>query len=142
MAGPHRRFLSGSLFPIVTLFGVGAVLLVAPVASAKEKRSAAEAQESRGPTRAGDATGHYTILRGGKDTGCMLTLEPARAQLSPGCRDNGIVVFDPKGWSVAGGKLMLRARKGHTSRYEMAADGTWQKDVKEGGQPLSFRKIP
>ena len=57
------------------------------------------------------------------------------------CRDNGIAVFDPVGWSYAGGKLALRARKGHHANFEYTTEQSWQKDPKEGGKPLGFRKM-
>jgi hypothetical protein len=120
----------------------GLVAAGASPAIAKEKPApAATETHGNGPSRPGDVVGRYAILRAGKDTGCMLTLEPARAQLAPACRDNGIVVFDPKGWSLASGKLMLRARKGHSTVFDMS-EGVWVKDAKEGGQPLGLRKMP
>lgn len=102
-----------------------------------------------GPTvRPADVPGRYAVLRDvTKDTGCMLTLETAprgggsRAQLAPACRDNGFVVFDPQSWAFVGGKLRLTARKGHHALFDMTGDGTWQKDPKEGGKPLGFRKM-
>jgi hypothetical protein len=93
--------------------------------------------------RPAEIPGRYSVLRdGAKDTGCMLTLQPgSKAQLAPACRDNGFVVFDPQSWVYANGKLRLTARKGHHAFFERAADGTWQKDPKEGGKPLGFRKM-
>ncbi|HEY8032500.1 MAG TPA: AprI/Inh family metalloprotease inhibitor [Methylocella sp.] len=95
-----------------------------------------------------DAAGRYVILRdGGKDTGCMLTLEsqgkaPGRkkASLAPGCRDQGIVIFDPAGWQIVNGRLMLIARKGHKTSLDAQADGTWKKDPKEG-KSLTLKKL-
>ncbi len=98
--------------------------------------------------RPADVPGRYAVLRDGtKDTGCMLTLDStargggSRAQLAPACRDNGFVVFDPQSWAFVGGKLRLTARKGHHALFDMTGDGTWQKDSKEGGKPLGFRKM-
>jgi hypothetical protein len=93
--------------------------------------------------RPAEMPGRYAVLRdGAKDTGCMLTLQPgSKAQLAPACRDNGFVVFDPQSWAYGNGKLRLTARKGHHAVFERAADGTWQKDPKEGGKPLGFRKM-
>jgi hypothetical protein len=95
------------------------------------------------PVPAAEIPGRYSVLRDAtKDTGCMLTLNPGgRAQLAPACRDNGFVIFDPQTWSYAGGKLRLTARKGHAAAFEHGIDGTWQKDPKEGGKPLGFRKM-
>lgn len=100
------------------------------------------------PVRAADIPGRYAILRDvNRDTGCMLTLETtprgggARAQLAPACRDNGISIFEPVAWSFSGGKLALTARKGHRAHFVMTSDGSWQKDPKESGKPLGFRKM-
>ncbi|MCI0598520.1 MAG: protease inhibitor Inh/omp19 family protein [Beijerinckiaceae bacterium] len=95
-----------------------------------------------------DAGGRYSILReGGKDTGCMLTLDnkgkapgKAKASLAPGCRDQGIVIFDPAGWQIVTGRLVLTARKGHKTIFDPQPDGTWKKDPAEG-KALSLRKL-
>jgi len=98
----------------------------------------------------GDVAGRYIILReGGKDVGCMLTLEGAvrgpggdlKAQLAPACRDQGIVVFDPVAWRVERGRLILTARKGHAATFDKQPDGAWWKDPAEGGKPLGVKKI-
>jgi Protease inhibitor Inh len=95
-----------------------------------------------------DVAGRYAVLRdGGKDTGCMLTLDkraPAadreRASLAPGCRDQGIVIFDPAGWQIVNGRLVLTARKGHKTYLDAQPDGTWKKDPKEG-KGLTLKKL-
>jgi Protease inhibitor Inh len=95
-----------------------------------------------------DAAGRYSILRdGGKDTGCMLTLDnrvkaPGRvkASLAPGCRDQGIVIFDPAGWQIVNGRLVLTARKGHKTYLDAQPDGTWKKDPREG-KSLTLKKL-
>lgn len=95
-----------------------------------------------------DAQGRYSILReGGKDTGCMVTLDVRRkgqargkASLAPGCRDQGIVVFDPSGWEMAGGRLVLVARKGHKAHLDAQPDGSWKRDSAEG-KALSLKKL-
>jgi Protease inhibitor Inh len=95
-----------------------------------------------------DAAGRYSILRDdGKDTGCMLTLDshgkaPGRnkASLAPGCRDQGIVIFDPAGWQIVNGRLVLTARKGHKTYLDAQPDGTWKKDPKEG-KNLTLKKL-
>ena len=104
---------------------------------------AAPARALAPPPRPTDIAGRYSVLRDvTKDTGCMLTLQPGgKAQLAPACRDNGFVVFDPQAWSFAGGKLRLTARKGHHATFDYGADSTWQKDPKESGKPLGFRKM-
>ena len=102
------------------------------------------------PARLNDVAGRYIILReGGKDVGCMLTLDDKaraangdlKAQLAPACRDQGIVVFDPVAWRVERGRLVLTARKGHAATFDKQADGAWWKDPAEGGKPLGVKKI-
>ena len=113
--------------------------------------AAATPTQPAGPAlRPGELAGRYAILReNNKDTGCMLTLDDKgrgpggtmRAILAPACRDQGIVIFDPLGWTVDRGRLSLLARKGHRAHFEMQPDGTLQKDPKEGGKALGFRKL-
>lgn len=92
--------------------------------------------------------GRYALLRqGGKDTGCRLTLAaPAagtrggKGRLAPACRDKGVVIFDPASWQIAKGDLVLKARKGQTTDFDLQADGTWRKDPKSG-KPLTLKKM-
>ncbi len=100
--------------------------------------------------RPNDVAGRYIILReGGKDVGCMLTLDDKarasngdlKAQLAPACRDQGIVIFDPIAWRVERGRLVLTARKGHAATFDRQGDGAWWKDPAEGGKPLGVKKI-
>ena len=95
-----------------------------------------------------DLAGRYAVLREKRDTGCMVTLDNTshakggdRAQLAPGCRDQGIVVFDPSAWQVVKGELVLTARAGHKTKLERQEDGTWTKDVKDGSKPLGLKKL-
>ena len=95
-----------------------------------------------------DVAGRYSILRdGGKNTGCMLTLDNQvktrsrqKASLAPSCRDQGIVIFDPVGWQIVNGRLVLTARKGHKTYLDAQPDGTWKKDPKEG-KSLTLKKL-
>ncbi len=95
-----------------------------------------------------DAAGRYSILReGDKDTGCMLTLDARvrgraglKAQLAPACRDNGVVIFDPVGWGLDHGRLVLTARKGHSAHFDKDASGVWRRDAKEG-KALGLRPL-
>ena len=112
--------------------------------------AAQSAAAASAPARPNDAAGRYIILReGGKDVGCMLTLDDKarasngdlKAQLAPACRDQGIVVFDPVAWRVERGRLVLTARKGHAATFEKQPDGAWWKDPAEGGKPLGVKKI-
>lgn len=132
---------------IVGLVLVGAAIgaasgaIAAPKHKPKPAAEAPLAPAKRGPTNTADVVGRYNVLRGGKDTGCMLTLEPSRALLAPACRDNGIVIFDPKAWSLTQRRLVLRARKGHAATFEMDETGAWQKDAETGPKVLGFRKM-
>jgi hypothetical protein len=96
-----------------------------------------------------EIAGRYSVLReGGKDTGCMITLDAKarglkgsnKALLAPACRDQGIVIFDPVGWTMEKGKLKLTARKGHHALFEQKGEGIWEKDPKEG-KALSLKKM-
>lgn len=95
-----------------------------------------------------EVAGRYYIFReGGKDTGCLLTLDDHtaglggnKAALAPACRDQGLVIFDPAGWRIVGGRLVLTARKGHTTHLDLQEDGTWTKDPHEG-KMLILKKL-
>ena len=100
-----------------------------------------------GAARPSAIAGRYAILRAGdKDTGCMLTLEDRargpggfKALLAPACRDQGLVIFDPVGWSLERGRLALTARKGHKAYFEPEGD-IWRRDAKEG-KPLALKRL-
>jgi hypothetical protein len=128
----------------------------APLAAAPARPTAAAAELPTTspvvafPGRPADFAGRYIILReGDKDVGCLLSLDTAargprgsyKAQLAPACRDQGIVVFDPIGWQLERGRLLLTARKGHNAVFEYHANGVWWKDPKEGGKPLGLKKL-
>jgi hypothetical protein len=99
-------------------------------------------------TKPSEVAGRYFILRaGGKDTGCMLTLDDHaraggenKASLAPACRDEGMVIFDPTGWQIVAGRLVLTARKGHTTHLDRQEDGSWAKDSQEG-KALILKKM-
>ena len=85
-----------------------------------------------------EIAGRYSVLReGGKDTGCMITLDAKarglkggnKALLAPACRDQGIVIFDPVGWVVEKGRLKLTARKGHHTIFDQKGDGVWERKL-------------
>jgi hypothetical protein len=116
------------------------------------KPVAATAMPSRitAAMKPGDIAGRYAVLRdGSKDTGCMITLDDKaraakggfKAALAPACRDQGIVIFDPMGWQLISGQLVLTARKGHTTHLDLQPDSSWAKDAKEGGKALSLKKL-
>ncbi len=96
----------------------------------------------RVPMRPADVAGRYAVLReAGRDTGCMVTLDASsKAFLAPACRDQGIVIFDPASWRIVGGRLVLTARKGHSTQLDLQPDGTWLKDPKDGAA-LSLKKF-
>ncbi len=143
--------------PLLALAGLGLMLTAQPAAAQGIQTSplppaqgVAANPGAAKPAPSGDMAGRYIILReGGRDVGCMLTLEGAargpggdlKAQLAPACRDQGIVVFDPVAWRLERGRLVLTARKGHTATFEKQVDGAWWKDPAEGGKPLGVKKI-
>jgi hypothetical protein len=85
------------------------------------------------PATPAEVAGNYAVLRLGKDTGCMVTLEPAakgaksalKAKLAPACRDQGIVIFDPVGWQITKGQMVLTAKRGHTTILSQHDERTW-----------------
>ena len=88
-----------------------------PAAARFRSRSPPQKSSRRASSCApADVAGRYAVLReAGRDTGCMVTLDASsKAFLAPACRDQGIVIFDPTAWRLAGGRLVLVARKGHT----------------------------
>lgn len=111
-------------------------------ALAQEGRPIHRIASSAAATARPGVAGRYAPLRdGGRDTGCMITLEPGgRAQLAPACRDQGLVIFDPVRWALEQGKLSLTARKGHKAHFDRQTDGIWQRDPKEG-KALALRPI-
>jgi hypothetical protein len=100
-----------------------------------------------GVARPAEVAGRYAILRAGdRDTGCMLTLYDRargpggfRAQLAPACRDQGVVIFDPVGWSLERGRLALTARKGHKAHF-LQEDGVWRREASEG-KALALKRL-
>ncbi len=134
----------------------GALEIVSPPPVAKpvtkptrKKTQASSAVAPISNIEAGQMSGRYAILRdGGKDTGCMVTLDDKasgpshsyKAILAPACRDQGIVIFDPAGWEVDGEKLLLIARKGHENHFVLQPDKTWIKDASEG-KPMILKKL-
>lgn len=126
-----------------------------PVVLAQQQTQQQPRQQQRQPAqqgpRIGEVAGRYTVLREeDKDTLCMVTLSETargsgyyRAQLAPACRDNGVVIFDPIGWTIdRQGHISLQARKGHKMLMERDANGVWRRmgaDPKV--RPLSLRRI-
>ncbi len=119
------------------------------LAQASAKPVPASKKAATAGPKPAEVAGRYAVLRDKtRDTGCMVTLDdksagPGRtlkARLAPACRDQGIVIFDPVGWEVAGGKLVLTARKGHTTELDTQEDGSWMNDPKTG-KTLSLKRI-
>ena len=147
------RLVTGGRRPRIALASLGTAvatslwLAAAPLQAAANKPAPAPVGTFTGT--AADVAGRYAILRGGgKDTGCMLTLDdkargPAgsfKAILAPGCSDQGLLIFDPIGWESVSGHLALVARKGHETHLDKQPDGTWTKDPREG-EALRLKKI-
>ncbi len=62
------------------------------------------------------------------------------ARILPGCRDNGVTVFDPVAWRLASGRMVLRARKGHALSLVAATDNGWRRDP-DTGVTFILRKV-
>lgn len=107
----------------------------------RRKRTRRTRRRDRKPSASSAYMGRYGILRkNNKDVGCVLSLRRnGRAQLGPGCGDQGIVIFDPRGWRVRGDSMTLRARAGHRISFTRKADGIWYRSP-AGKRPLSLKK--
>lgn len=66
--------------------------------------------------------------------------DSAPVRILPGCRDNGIAVFDPTTWSYAEGRLTLKARRGHAVNLVFKGEGRWRRDP-DVGTTLELRRI-
>ncbi len=112
-----------------------------PAATAKKPAAASQKPE--------EVAGRYAVLRDKThDTGCMVTLDDKshgpestlKARLAPACRDQGIVIFDPVGWQMISGQLVLTARKGHKTELDTQEDGSWTNNPKTG-KTLTLKRI-
>ena len=136
-AGPHREMV------LPALQGASA-----PPAPETEVAAAQPVARLQAP-KSSEMAGYFSVLRDKtKDTGCMITFDDKihgpktsfKAHLAPACRDQGIVIFDPIGWQLAAGRLVLTARKGHTATFDLQADGSWLKDPSDG-KTMSLKKM-
>lgn len=99
------------------------------------------------PPKAGAIAGRYALVRpDGPERGCILTLGDAKSgkagfdvSLSPKCKDQGLQIFDPAGWRIVKGQLVLVARKGHNARFNQQADGSWARD--DESRPLTLKRL-
>jgi hypothetical protein len=125
------------------LLGAVGLSLSTPAAALTKPR--VNEQERLNIVPAGNLPGRYRVFRENeKDTGCLVTLESStrgRAYLSPACRDQGIVIFDPVAWTYSGGVLVLTARGGNHALFRFENTGYWVKEAKDGSKPLMLRKI-
>jgi len=152
-----RFALQPAVFSIIALAGFAASSWLSPAAAAPRAAPATPAGNIEQPVRTeqirlaqskrkpestgGNLAGRYAILREeNKDSGCLLILNPGgRAQLGPGCRDQGLVVFDPTGWASGRNAIILRARKGHRITLNLR-DGLYVREPAEK-RPFVLRKF-
>jgi hypothetical protein len=133
-----------SLKAVALALGAAATALTSATAMAQRQKQQEQQQqrlaETPAPAGAG-GPGRYALLREeNKDSGCLVNLQQSgRAQLGPGCMDQGLVVFDPTGWSSGRNSLILRGRKGHRVTFMYRPDGTWLRDPPDK-RPLALRK--
>ncbi|HLH12952.1 MAG TPA: AprI/Inh family metalloprotease inhibitor [Methylovirgula sp.] len=113
----------------------------------QKSESASSPDPAPAALKPGEIAGRYSLEReAGKDAGCLLILGQQKAHgsqkasLAPGCKDQGIMIFDPVGWQLVDGRLVLTARRGHLAHFDRQPDGTWSKDPHEG-KPLVLKKI-
>lgn len=66
--------------------------------------------------------------------------DTAPVRILPGCRDNGIAVFDPATWSYADGRLTLKARRGHAVNLVFKGEGRWRREP-DVGTTLELRRV-
>ena len=97
------------------------------------------------PVAAADASrpepGLYALDRYRDRDVCRLDLGAAASvRILPGCRDNGIEVFDPVAWSFAAGRLTLKAKRGHTFGLVPNGEGGWRRDP-ETGTTFVLRRV-
>ena len=147
----------GELYRLIPLNAASIANLAKAVAFASAKVEVAQAVKKpallKKPAAANekpeDVAGRYAVLRDKThDTGCMVTLDDKshgpdntlKARLAPACRDQGIVIFDPVGWQMVSGQLVLTARKGHKTELDTQEDGSWMNNPKTG-KTLSLKRI-
>ena len=136
----------------------GPIVSLNPVTAGFEKAAAAKAGTPLAevppavarvaPVTVTGTAGNYAVLRGDRDTGCMVTLDPSvhgpkgtlKARLAPACRDQGIVIFDPLGWQLQANALVLTARKGHTVSLQLDSNGIWVK-APEDVKALALKRL-
>jgi Protease inhibitor Inh len=94
---------------------------------------------------ADDMVGDWAIARGSGKPICTLTLANSPAglgaaadaltlKLKPGC-DPTVTRFDPSGWRMQEGELMLLSARGQTWQFEENDANTWQR-VPESTDPI------
>jgi Protease inhibitor Inh len=102
------------------------------------------------PTTPPAVAGRYQLLRANNaDTGCVLLLDRSlpgpisqsgKASLETGCKDQGLLTFDPAGWIVERDRMFLYARKGHRTGFNVERNGQLVKDP-PAGSPLMAKKL-
>ena len=128
-----RGFMAGTAAALLSLFCLEGGAQAQ--AQRPQRPPAAEA-----PAAAGGPSRYALLREENKDSGCLVNLlAGGRAQLGPGCKDQGLVVFDPIGWSSGRNAIVLRARKGHRVNFVYKPDGTWLREP-EDKRPLALRK--
>jgi hypothetical protein len=86
--------------------------------------------------------GIYLLDRFREQGTCRLAFEGSGGvKLLPGCRDDGIEVFNPVKWSFANGRMTVTAKRGHAITLVPTADGRWRRDP-EVGTTFVLRREP
>jgi hypothetical protein len=93
---------------------------------------------------ADDMAGDWAIARGAGKPICVLTLanspaspagpDPLALKIKPGC-DASVTHFNPAGWRMDQGELVLLSQRGETWQFEENDANTWQR-VPESADPI------
>jgi hypothetical protein len=86
--------------------------------------------------------GTYLLDRFREQGTCRLAFEGnGSIKLLPGCRDEGIEVFNPVRWGYANGRMTVTAKRGHAIDLIPTGDGRWRRDP-EVGTTFVLRREP
>lgn len=87
--------------------------------------------------------GTYRVDRLRQQGTCRLGLAAdGTVRLLPGCRDEGMEVFNPVSWRFADGRMTVVAKRGHSIDFVPNGDGGWRRDPETGVTLVLRRATP
>ncbi len=87
--------------------------------------------------------GTYRVDRLRQQGTCRLGLAAdGTVRLLPGCRDDGMEVFNPVSWRFADGRITMVAKRGHSIDFVPNGDGGWRRDPETGVTLVLRRATP